>query len=187
MCNVGFARVSASWSCYVYFMLVYLSQGGAWLFRRTAGRGPCPRRWRMKTTAPPRGSKDERVVVTKWPLNVCYRGLVCHGAKWQRWKKANAGGSMKRFFRLREQRALKAREEIRSFWESRGVESAPEGPLPPPVTPVVSSSSSEADSCAAEREYLRFMATGPSDDELLEWVLRDQRELAAACFAPPCS
>ena len=184
---MGGNRASAFWFCYVYFMLVYFAQGGAWLFRRTAGRGPCPRRWRTKTPAPPRGSKDERVVVTKWPLKVCYRGLVCHGAKWQRWKKANAGGSMKRFFRLREQRALKAREEIRSFWESRGIESAPEGPMPPSVTPVVSSSSSEADSCAAEREYLRFMATGPSDDELLEWVLRDQRELEAACFAPPCS
>ena len=113
------------------FMLVYFAQGGAWLFRRTAGRGPCPRRWRTKTHAPPRGSKDERVVVSSWPLKVCYRGLVCHGAKWQRWKKANPEGSLKRFFRLREQRALKAREDIRAFWEGRGVASAPEGPLPP--------------------------------------------------------
>ena len=93
---------------------------------------------------------------------------------------------MKRFFRLREQRALAAREEIRAFWEDRGVSSTPEGPLPPPVMPVVSSSSSEPDSCAAERDYLKFMATGPSDEELLEWILREQRELEAYYFAPAC-
>ena len=124
------------------------------------------------------------MVVSIWPLKLCYRGLVCYGAKWQRWKKANPEGSIKRFFRLREQRAQAAREEIRAFWEGRGVASAPEGPLPPPVLPVVSSSSSEPDSCAAEREYLRFMATGPSDEELLEWVLREQRELEADYFTP---
>ena len=157
------------------------------MFRRVAGRGPCPRRWRTKTSAPFRGPKDERLVLSIWPLKVCYRGIVCHGAKWQRWKKANPEGPMKRFFRLREQRALAAREEIRGFWEGRGVASAPEGPLPPPVLPVVSSSSSEPDSCAAEREYLRFMATDPSDEELLEWVLREQRELEADYFAPECS
>ena len=93
---------------------------------------------------------------------------------------------MKRFFRLREQGALAAREEIRGFWEGRGVASAPEGMLPPPALPVVSSSSSEPDSCAVEKEYLRFMATGPSNEELLEWVLREQRELEADYFAPEC-
>ena len=123
------ARTSACWFCCVCFMLVCFAQGGAWLFRRTAERGPCPRRWRTKTPAPPRGSKDERVVVSIWPLKVCYRGLVCHGAKWQRWKKANPEGSLKRFFRLREQRALKVREDIRAFWEGHGVASVPEGPL----------------------------------------------------------
>ena len=30
------------------------------------------------------------------------------------------------------------------------------------------------------------MATGPSDEELLEWVLREQRELEANYFAPSC-
>ena len=58
-----------------------------------------------------------------------------------------------------------------------------EGPAPPLDLREVSSSSSsgEPDECAAEREYLRFMATGPSEEELLAWVLRAEPEE----FAPP--
>ena len=135
------------------------------LFGRCARRGPRPlERWRTKTGATRRGSKDERSLVTKWPLRVCYRGVVCHGAKWQRWKRANPGGSMKRFFRLRAQRAARVFEEIRAFWESRGAVGPLEGLAPPLDLREVSSSSSsgESDECAAEREYLRFMAIGPS-------------------------
>ena len=75
---------------------------------------------------------------------------------------------MKRFFRLR------AREEIRAFWERRGVAAAPEGPLPPPIVPEASltSSSDTPEYLVAEREYLELMATGVSDEELLEWATR---------------
>ena len=85
---------------------------------------------------------------------------------------------MKRFFRLRAQRATRVYEEIRVFWERRGAASALEGLVPPPAMREVSSSSSsgEPDECAAEREYLRFMATGPSEEELLAWVLREEPE-----------
>lgn len=69
------------------------------------------------------------------------------------------------------------------FWECRWAVDMLEGPLPLPVTPVVLSSSSSGvvDECAAEREYFQLMATGPSNEELLEWVLRSEPEE----FAPP--
>lgn len=93
---------------------------------------------------------------------------------------------MKRFFRLCARKAAGAREEIRAFWERGGVASAPDGPLPPSVMWEVSSSSSSGssgvrDERAAEREYVEFMATRPSDEELLEWVLRAEPKE----FAPP--
>ena len=65
-------------------------------------------------------------------------------------------------------------EEIRVFWERRGAARALEGLVPPPEMREVSPSSSAGgpDEWAAEREYLRFMANRPSDEELMEWVLR---------------
>lgn len=66
-----------------------------------------------------------------------------------------------------------AREEIQAFWEHKGVVAAREGPSSLPAlseSPPTSSSESPND-WATEREYLNFMATGPYDEELLEWVL----------------
>lgn len=93
---------------------------------------------------------------------------------------------MKRFFRLRERKALEVRDEIVSFWLNRGVVGAPEGPSSRPLPTVSSSSSEESAGCAVERENARLMATRPSDEELLEWVLREQREREANNFAPAC-
>ena len=164
---------------------VYIAQGRV-LFRRVAGRGAVPPWWRTKSYAPFRDAKDERLLVCKWPRGICYRGLVCHGAKWKRWKKANPEGSMKRFFRSREQRALDAREEIRTFWLGRGMGGGAGCSQP---APTISSSSSDASDDCTEEEYMMLMATYPSDEEILEWVLREQRARAADDFAPahgPC-
>lgn len=78
---------------------------------------------------------------------------------------------MRRFFCLRARKAL-----IRAFWERWGVVSTPEGPLPPFVVRDASltSSSDVSDECAAEREYLKSLATWPSDEDLLKWVLREE-------------
>lgn len=165
--------------CIVLYVGLRFAQGVRLLFRRCAGRGPRPPEMRrIKTGVVRRGTKEERALVTKWPLRLCYRGVVCHGAKWQRWKKANPGGSVKGFFRLRARRVAKVFEEIRSFWALRGAAGHLEGVVPPPDLREISSSrsSGEPDECAAEREYLRFMATGPSDEELLAWVLRSEPE-----------
>ena len=85
---------------------------------------------------------------------------------------------MKRFFRLRAQRAARVFEEIRAIWEARGAAGPLEELVPPPELREVSSSSSSGESaeCAAEREYFRFVATWPSDEELLAWVLRTEPE-----------
>ena len=90
---------------------------------------------------------------------------------------------MKRFFRLRAQRAARAFEEIRAFWEPRGATGPLNELVPPPDLREVSSSSSsgEPDEWPAEKEYLRFMATWSPDKELLAWVLRSEPEE----FAPP--
>lgn len=60
-------------------------------------------------------------MLSVWPLQLCYRGLVYHGAKWQRWKLANPNGSMKKFQRVRKRRAAEVCEEIRAFWRRRDV------------------------------------------------------------------
>lgn len=72
-----------------------------------------------KVTVPLRGSKDERSLRCVWPLKLCYRGIVYHGAKWQRWKKTNPTGSMEEFWSFRERKMVRARAEIRAFWEQR--------------------------------------------------------------------
>ena len=98
---------------------------------------------RFKTTVAMWALKDEREVLLKWPLRICYRSVICHGAKWQRWKKANPIGSIKMFFRIRVREAARAREEMRAFWEHRGAAGTPEGPLLPSVSLEASTSSSD--------------------------------------------
>ena len=85
---------------------------------------------------------------------------------------------MKRFFRLRAQRAAGVFEGIRAFWRARGAAGPLEELVPPPELREVSASSSSGESAelAAEREYLRFASTWPSDEELLAWVLRTEPE-----------
>ena len=93
---------------------------------------------------------------------------------------------MKRFFRWREQRALDAREEIRTFWVSRGAGGGAGSSRP---APTISSSSSGTSEDCTEEEHMVLMAAYPSDEEVLEWVLREQRARAADDFAPaygPC-
>ena len=64
-------------------------------------------------------------------------------------------------------------EEIRAFWERRGVATAAKGPPAVPEASLSSSSSTPED-LVAEREYLRLMAAGASDEELLEWATRTE-------------
>lgn len=70
-----------------------------------------------KVTVPPQGLMDEHNVLSIWHLQLCYRGIVCHGAKWQRWKLANSDGSMEEFWLFCERKAAWACEEMWAFWE----------------------------------------------------------------------
>ena len=119
---------------------------------------------------PPRGPKDERAVLTRWPLKICYQGVCCHGAKWRRWKKTNPDGSMKKFYRFRARKAARAREEIRAFWARReGVIGYVEPSTAPAVSGALSTSSSDtAEDAVAEREYENLLTAGASAEEILE-------------------
>ena len=123
---------------------------------------------------PPRCPKAEREVLSRWPLKVCYGGVICHGAKWKRWKKANPDGSMKRFYRFRVRKAARAREEIRAFWARRGGVVGSVEPLAAPLASEASSTSSSdtAEDAVAEREYQDLLAAGASAEEILEWATR---------------
>lgn len=86
---------------------------------------------------------------------------------------------MDEFWLFRERKAARARAEIRAFWERRGTVTVAKDPLSlfaesvaPPAKDTHEGSSRSLDDWSAEREYLKFVATGPSDEELLEWVLR---------------
>ena len=90
-------------------------------------------------------------------------------------KKTNPTGSMKTFFYFRARKAARAREEIRAFCERRGVRSAPDRPLSPPVSLEASTSSSNTlEDLAMEREYAALLAVEASDEELLEWATRKE-------------
>ena len=141
------------------------------LFKRGAQRGPWPPvGHKIKHTFPTRGSKYERSLICKWPLRVCYRGVICHGAKWQRWKKANPGGSMKAFFRFRARNAAMGRKEIRAFWERRGKIFIVDEPSYVEGSEEASSSSTTPEDIATEREYATLVAMNASDEELLQWA-----------------
>ena len=142
------------------------------MFKRVAGRGPRPPMGRRsKTTVATRALKDEREVLLKWPLKICYRSVVCHGAKWQRWRKANPTGSMKTFFRVRAREAARVREEMRVFWERRGAAGAIEGPPLPSASAEASTSSSDTpEDVTVRRQYAGLVAAGASDEELLAWA-----------------
>ena len=60
----------------------------------------------------------------------------------------------------------------------------PEGPSCRPAPTISSSSSDASDECAAEEEYMLLVARYPFDEEVLEWVLREQRERATDDFVP---
>ena len=126
---------------------------------------------RVKTDVPPRGPKAEREVLSRWPLKVCYGGVICHGAKWKRWKEANPDGSMKRFYRFRARKAARAREEIRAFWARRGGVGSVQPLAAPPASEASSTSSSDtAEDVVAQREYEELLAAGASAEEILEWA-----------------
>lgn len=165
------------WNCASY------AQGKGLLVKRVAGRGPPPSEVRsIKRGAGRRGSKDERGVLSVWPLQLCYRGAVYHGAKWQRWKLANPAGSMREFHRARKRKAAEAREEIRAFWRRHEATTAGAGADPlascaesaPPHAVFSSDSSSESldELEATQGELARLLASGASDEELLEWATR---------------
>lgn len=88
---------------------------------------------------------------------------------------------MEKFWRHREHKAARARDEIQAFWARRG----PATQAGDPSSSLVGCAASSAvdsyegspvlvDDWSVEREYLKFMATRPSDKELLEWVLRSE-------------
>ena len=128
----------------------------------------------MKTTVSARAPKEERAILSVWPLRICYRGLKCHGAKWHRWKKVNRDGSMRSFFRFQARKAARGREEIRAFWERRGVvfASAESSRLSLEAS---TSSSDTAEDLVVAREYAELMAANASEEELLAWATRQEK------------
>ena len=128
----------------------------------------------MKSTVPTRAPKEERVTLSTWPLRICYRGVICHGAKWHRWKKVNRTGSMKSFFRFRARKAARAREEIRAFWERRGVVFAPAESSSRPSLEASTSSTETPKDLVVAREYAELMAANASEEELLAWATRKE-------------
>lgn len=101
-----------------------------------------------------------------------------HGAKWQWWKLANPNGSMKEFRRYCERKAARVCDEMRVFWrrqDSLGVDDDPlvssaESAALPAEASYESSSESLDEYEVVEREYLKLMTVGASDEELLEWA-----------------
>ena len=80
---------------------------------------------------------------------------------------------MKTFFRFRMRRAARGREEIRAFWERRGVVFRNEGSSPPVASLEASTSSPDTpEDLVAKREYAELMAANASDEELLAWATR---------------
>ena len=110
-------------------------------------------------------------MLRKWPLRICYRNVIYHGAKWQQWKKANPSCSMKMFFRARTREAARVREEMRAFWERRGAAGAMVGSVVPFALAEASTSSSDTpEDVAVKRQYADLVAAGASDEELLAWA-----------------
>ena len=63
------------------------------------------------------------------------------------------------------------REEIRAFWERRGVVFCRDGSAAPAGSLEGSSSSSDTpEDVVAEREYAALIAANASDEELLAWA-----------------
>ena len=82
---------------------------------------------------------------------------------------------MKAFFRFRAWKAARAQEEIRAFWERRGVAFVPVGPSQARASMEASTSSSETPKdLATAREYAALLAAKASDEELLEWTTRQE-------------
>lgn len=96
-------------------------QGDFRRHRCLAGHGnpPCSRHV-TKVWTPARESKLRRCLWSVWPLQLCYRGVVCHGAKWQRWHLMNPEGTMEEFMLLRERKAVATRCEAICFRERLG-------------------------------------------------------------------
>lgn len=74
-----------------------------------------------------REPKAERCLCSVFPLQVYYRGVVCHGAKWQQWRLANPEGSMEEFFLLWQCKATAAHCETVRFWDRQGCATPREG------------------------------------------------------------
>lgn len=86
-----------------------ISQAYAPLFCCTVGQGLRLSEVRTaKVNAPLRELKAVRCLHSIWPLWLCYRGVVYHGAKWQHWRLANLEGTMKEFWQFRRSKASTA-------------------------------------------------------------------------------
>lgn len=91
----------------------------------------------------------------------------------------NPDGTMEEVWLFCERKAVLARDEMARFWEHRDRATPAEGPsslfaestAPSPRASYEGSSRVVCDR-GAKRDYLRFMGTGPSDEELGEWLLR---------------
>ena len=132
---------------------------------------PRPAGRTMKSSVPTRASKEERATLSTWPLRICYRGVICHGAKWHRWKKVNRSGSLRSFFRFRARKAARGREEIRAFWERRGVVFAL-AKSPSHASEASTSSTETPEDVVAVREYSELIAANAPEEELLAWARR---------------
>lgn len=104
-------EISCSAWCCVFGVRLHFESAGF------AGRRPIIPLYCWPRASAIRGTHCEgnRCLRSIWSLQLCYRGVVYHGVKWQCWRLANLEGSMEEFWQFCQDKASTACKEIACF------------------------------------------------------------------------